>query len=81
MSFLTIAQDVAIAVDFPSPATAFANGDPAVKKMQRSIEATCYSLGKIHAWKTMRAEATFTSVATEVQTGMLPTGFDRFILD
>ena len=81
MSFLTIAQDVAIAVDFPSPALAFASGDPAVKKMRRSIEATSYSLGRIHAWKTMRAEATFTSVATEVQTAMLPTGFDRFIAE
>ena len=67
MSFLTIAQDVAISVDFPSPATAFASSDPAIKKMRRSIEATSYSLGRIHAWKTMRAEATFTSVATEVK--------------
>ena len=79
MSFLTIAQDVAITVDFPSPATAFANSDPAIKKIRRSIEATSYSLGRIHAWKTMRAEGTFTSLATETQTSMLPTGFDRFI--
>ena len=32
MSFLTIAQDVAISVDFPSPATAFTSSDPAVRK-------------------------------------------------
>jgi len=79
VSFLTIAQDVAIAVDFPAPSAAFASSDPAVKKMRRSIESTSYSLGKIHAWKTMRAEGTFTSLATETQTSMLPTGFDRFI--
>ena len=79
MSFLTIIQAVATAVDFPSPTSAIGNADPAVRKMRRSVEAVSYSLGKIHAWKTMRAEATFTSVATEVQTSMLPTGFDRFI--
>ena len=79
MSFLTIAQDVAVAVDFPAPTTSFGGSDPALKKIRRSIEATSYSLARIHAWKTMRAEATFTSVATEVQTSMLPTGFDRFI--
>ena len=81
MSFLTIIQDVATAVDFPSPTSAIGSADPAVKKMRRSVEAVSYSLGKIHAWKTMRAEATFTSVATEVQTSMLPTGFDRFIAE
>jgi len=79
MSFLTIAQDVAISVDFPPPSSAIGSADPAIKKIRRSIEAVSYALGKSHAWKTMRAEATFTSVATEVQTSMLPTGFDRFV--
>jgi hypothetical protein len=79
MSFLTIAQDVLIAVDFPSPSTAFANNDPAVKKVRRSIESSSYALARVNAWKTMRGERTFTSLAAEVQTGILPAGFDRFI--
>ena len=48
MSFLTIAQDVAISVDFPPPTSAIGSADPAIKKIVTNCMGPYYFLISHH---------------------------------
>jgi len=77
MTLLTIVQDAAIEVGFPSPITVIGNTDQAALQMTRLLMREGDTLAR-HEWQSLKKEHTFTLVAG-TQTYALPTGF-RFII-
>ena len=78
MSLLTICQDSADGIGITRPASVVGNNDPEVQKLYRCAKKVGLRLMKVFPWQVLRKEQTFTSVATEAQTSILPSDFDRF---
>jgi hypothetical protein len=79
MTLLTICRDVADELNLPRPATVVGNADTNAQKMLRYANKVGTALMRDVPWQALRSEQTFTSLASETQTGILPAGFDRFI--
>jgi hypothetical protein len=80
MTVLSIIQDVAKGTGVIDPPTAIISStDPAVEKFLRLSNKVGKRLMKVFAWQILRKEQTFTSVATEEQTSILPSDFDRIV--
>jgi len=81
MSLLTICQDAAREIGLSIPSQVFGSNLPEVQKLLRYAQKAGIRCLKTSAWQSLKKEATFTSVAGEEQTGMLPSDFDRFVSD
>ena len=79
MTLLTIIQDACAEIGLPRPTGAMAATDPTVRALLVAANEEGAALAKAHDWQALRAEQTFTSVATETQTGILPAAFGRFV--
>lgn len=80
MSLLTICQAVADEAGIePRPTSVIGSSQPVVLRLLRYANKTGTQLMKKVAWQVLRKERTFTSVATETQTSILPSDFDRFV--
>lgn len=79
MTLLTLAQAAADEVDLSRPATLISNSDPGAQKMLRYANKAGDHLMRAYAWQELRREQTFTALAQETQTGILPSDFDRFV--
>jgi hypothetical protein len=79
MTLLTIAKAVADEVGVARPSSVISNPQPHVQKILRACDKVGTQLMKKVAWQILQKEQTFTSVATEVQTGILPSDFDRIV--
>ncbi len=81
MSLLTIGQNVAREVGVIQPTAITTATDPDVAKILRLCNKVGERLQKIFDWQVLTKERTFTSVATEEQTGIFTgiTDFDRFV--
>ena len=79
MSFLTIIQNAADEIGIAQPATGIGNANPEALKLIRYADKVGNNLMRAFPWQALTKEQTFTSVATETQTSILPSDFDRFI--
>src|SRR3990167_8730333 len=79
MTILTITRAVTDEVAVNRPATVVGNTSPEVQKLLRLANKVGKSLMKGVVWSDLRKEQTFTALATETQTGILPSDFDRFV--
>src|SRR5262245_11591008 len=79
MTLLTIAQAVADEVGLDRPSAIVGSSQPDPQKLLRYATRVTHALMKKIAWQALRREKTFTSVAGETQTGILPADFDRFV--
>jgi hypothetical protein len=79
MTLLSICKNAADEIGIDRPSSVTSNPEPSVQKLLRAGNKVGYSLMKKVAWQALRAEQTFTSLATEQQTGILPSSFDRFV--
>lgn len=79
MSLLTICQDAADEIGITRPSTIASNTSDEAFKLLRYANRVGYRLMKAVPWQILRAEQTFTALAGETQTGILPDDFDRFI--
>lgn len=79
MTLLTICQDAADEIGIDRPSSVIGNSQEHVKKLLRYADKVGTQLMKKVAWQVLRKERTFTSVASETQTSILPSDFDRFV--
>jgi hypothetical protein len=79
MTLLSICQAVADEISIIRPSTVVGNGNPEVQRLLRYAQKSGQRLMKSHAWQALRKEQTFTGIAGETQTGILPSDFDRFV--
>jgi hypothetical protein len=71
MTLLSICIAVADEVGIERPTSIVGNAQPTSQKLLRYANKTGTRLMKKVAWEVLRKEKTFTSVATETQTGIL----------
>lgn len=79
MSLLTICQNAADEVQITRPASIIGNNSDDAKRLLRYANKIGTSVMKSFPWQDLRDEKTFTSVATETQTSILPSDFDRIV--
>jgi hypothetical protein len=79
MTLLSVTQDAMVRCGLSKPSYAVASTDPNVVEMISLVNQTGKHLMRRHAWQALQTEKTFTTTATETQSGAVPTDFDRFI--
>jgi hypothetical protein len=79
LSLLTIAQIAADEIGLRRPASVVGNPDPEVQQLYRVIVIECEALLEAAYWQALRNERTFTAIAGETQTGILPSDFSRMV--
>jgi hypothetical protein len=81
MSLLTICHDAADEIDILRPATIVNNVSPDARTLLRLANKVGRKIMKVFPWQILRKEHTFTAVAGETQTGIIPADFDRFVAE
>lgn len=79
MTLLSICRDASDEIGIPQPASVAGNTDPIAQKLLRYSNKVGNSLMKAVPWQALRKEQTFTAIAGETQTGIIPADFDRFV--
>jgi len=79
MTLLTIARAAADEIGIQRPSSVYSNTAPEVQKLLRYANKVGRRFMKSVVWQVLRKEQTFTAIAGETQTGILPSNFDRFI--
>ena len=79
MTLLTICTNVADEVNIDRPTSVIGNPQTTAQRLLRYANRAGVSLMKAYPWQALRKEVTFTSVASETQTSILPADFDRFV--
>lgn len=79
MSLLTICQDAANEVGVVPPTVVVGNTEALSRQFLRLAKKVGLRLMKAYPWKVLRSEQTFTAVAAQEQTSILPSDFDRFV--
>lgn len=79
MTLLSICQGAADEMKITRPVSIFGSVQPNDQSLLRAAQKVGYRLMTMFPWQILRTEKTFTSVATEVQTAILPSDFDRFV--
>lgn len=79
MSLLSIIQDAAREIGLPKPTTAFGNIDENIAQLVRLSNKEGNELVLKNDWQALQKEQTFTSLAQETQTAMIPSDFGHFI--
>lgn len=77
MSLLTIIQDAAVECKIIKPTSVIGNTAPDTENLLRLANKVGDTLMRVFDWQILTKEHTFSSVATETQTGILPADFDR----
>lgn len=79
MALLQIAQTIAESVNVRRPTSVVGNADIDTRQIYKAIKQECKYLVSAAYWQEIRAEQTFTAIAGETQTGILPSDFDRMV--
>ncbi|CAB4139725.1 hypothetical protein UFOVP353_4 [uncultured Caudovirales phage] len=79
MTVLTIIQDTCGRLGLQIPAAIFSSTDEQVIQFRSLLNASGKSISRIHDWTFLKKEHTFTTVAADVQTGGVPSDFDRYL--
>lgn len=81
MTLLTICTDAADEVGINRPSSIVGNVSPDAQKLLRLAKKVGLMCMKKFPWQILRKEQTFTALATEEQTGILPSDFDRIVTE
>lgn len=79
MTLITIVQDAASRMGFVQPTAGIGSTDSTALQLVGLAKQEVAELARAYPWQNLTLEKTFTSVATEEQTGAIPDGFDRFL--
>ena len=79
MTLLQICKDAADELSINRPSAIVGSSSTDAQKLLRYCNRVGYRLMKGVVWQGLRKEQTFTGVASETQTAILPSDFDRFI--
>lgn len=79
MSLITIGQAVADRVGVPRPTSLIGSADAGQRQILSLIQQEGKDLAARVNWQALTKEKTFTATATEEQSGVIPTDFDRFV--
>lgn len=79
MTLLTIGQAAASKIGLRRPAAILASSDREVIRLLNCIKEECTDLIESAFWEETRTEQTFTAIAGSVQTGILPSDFNRMV--
>jgi hypothetical protein len=79
MSLLTIVSNAAARMGLPSPSSVVGNSDETASRLYALVNQSGKELSRLHQWRVLCAEKTFTTVADETQTDAIPADFDRFV--
>lgn len=79
MTLLSMCQDAADEIGINRPTSVVGSSQPEAQKLFRYANKVGNQLMKVVAWQVLRAEQTFTSLAAELQTAIIPDDFDRFV--
>jgi len=86
MSLLTMSQAAARLIGLAAPSTVIGNTDPQVAELLACAQDEGFDLMRRGTWQILDTVKTFTAIATPVgsynyaiQTGAIPTDFDRFV--
>lgn len=79
MSLLTLIQNAADRIGVVRPSTVISSSDPQVVRLLGMAQQEGKALAERHDWQVLTKESTFTATATETQSSVLPSAFDRFV--
>lgn len=79
MTLLTIVQDACARVGVEQPYVVIGSPVQHIVSMLALSNQDGKSLARRHDWQKLQAEKTFTATATETQSGVIPSDFDRFV--
>ncbi len=79
MSLLTIIANVCRRIGQPVPNVVYTATDPSVTQLLSFANEEGTELSKMGDWRALRKQKEFTTLAQEVQTGMVPTDLDTWI--
>lgn len=79
MSLLTVVQAACRELPLPFTAAVVASTDATVLKLLRLANEDGKALAARYPWQALTSEHTFTTVATDAQTGSIPSDFDRIV--
>lgn len=81
MTALTIVQDAASQIGLTAPSVVFGSTDQQVIQLRTLMNVEGRELSRAGQWQQITVPVTFTSVAQAIQTGAIPSDFDRFVND
>ena len=81
MSLLTLIQNATDRVGIVRPSTVIGSSDQQVRQLLGLAQQEGKELARRHPWQILTKEKTITAIASETQTGGIPTDFDRFLVD
>lgn len=79
MTLLSMIRDVCAEIGVPRPNAVCAATDPTMRALLSHAQEEGASTARLGAWQVLRKEKTFTSLATETQTNMVPADLARFV--
>lgn len=79
MTLLTVCQDAADEIGITRPNVCIGSLALEILKLVRCVNKTSKKILTKAEWQALRKEQTFTSVATETQTGIIPSDFNRLV--
>lgn len=81
MTLLSICQNVMPRLGLPRPTFIAASTDLTAQIVMSFANQAADELARYHDWQSLIIEKTHTTVATQIQTGAIPTDYDRFVYD
>jgi len=78
-NLLSIIEQVADRIGLVRPTQVIGSSDPQARQLLALANQEGRELARRHPWQAITFEHTFTTVASETQTGAIPTSFDRFV--
>ena len=79
MSLLTMIQDATDQIGLPRPTSAIGSSDTQVRQLVALANQEGRELARRGLWEQLTKETTFTTTATEEQSSVIPSDFDRLI--
>jgi hypothetical protein len=79
MNLLQIGETAADRIGIPRPTSLIGSSDQNARLLLSVAQQEGKDLASRHAWQAITKEKTFTSTATEVQSSVIPSDFDRFV--
>jgi len=76
---LTIIREAADTIGIVRPSLVIGSADQQVRQLLALAQREGKELARRHPWTVLQSEVTFTTTATEVQSNVLPSDFDRFL--
>lgn len=79
MTLLSLVQKACARIGIPEPSAIISSSDQQVITLLGFAQQEGIELSRRATWQKLAKEKTFTATATETQTGVIPSDFDRFI--